>query len=1082
MVYDASSAAFPQPGALNNPPAIPAALSPAKPSIAQSLSDSSQRPAKRRRTAQNPLMTPVTSSSPGPSSGGLDFDVLDAARRRSSARVMSLWESLAERYARPIDEDDEIDILTGKIYKDRGVLRAASEKGWRIGSFGEAIEVEPIGGASEAETETGTSECDDEGEEAENAGDTEDAGEDEDEDEFGEWSYDWQYSKIPPPRPELSPQDAEDLEEFLAAERAIQENNARKNGGKPGLEDAEDEVVYLGDSWHDQDGALLGDDSDDEEFSSFAVDDTTIHLSKQESEEEDDIEPMSSILGALAIGKTPQKNLPTAIPLEDARDTRVIEPNCTHDRPGIEQTPSIAPVYNMPTSALTTSTQTRSEASVEDELIIIESDTDEESDADMVVFPGCPVACLPPPSLRSQAAQSSTDALSSKRPTGSLHDNIRSGPIAQSPGPKTVMPATSLAPTGAEPLADAPHQKRTSFSAMIAALQASAITNSHKSGSSDSIPAESFYSTPSTSKTTAKPISKRMRSRETGKTSAEAAKPSPSTPQNVTKTPLSTLTKPSTNFTPGAPQKSDSKAVSKRTVEPRPGSVALPPGPKCATYQAARQSSNGTSSKPARRDDATTATNSPISVLAKTPKPTLATPSATASSSRSTRATSPVKSKKPLVMEVVLTPSRRAPKTIPQPAKPSTPSPSVNTISANAPALHSGPPSEITGAYDAKSATEVSSTVQVKPSGRSDDTIRSSMEPQVNRTRKRGRESGERLMAEDTKMEPGKPADLGLSEQSQAVDRAQSCCSPMLLGSGQNQLPSCCSIPSGCFPSLQPTHGCQHSYPQGGCTHSHTHHCSGVHQHQHQHLHTHVPFPLPQHMHQFTADQFTEAALKLMYGLGAMRSGDSGALGHGIWLPSGSLGLAAKQQEQAESSAQASFPKLEQKPSSQELVCDSQERVPSSQEDERLKEEELLKRQAQRQPTPTKPVHNHAAAEPLLHPTPLTPPEDVGDSSACANYSPPKLPLPKRESSVIDIDSDSDDELAGFNAGQGSMRWEPAVKDESDSEDGGLYLDDSDDDAMSLSTPEGKAKRYLRTRRNRRKRRPTLSPQSHRAH
>ncbi|QRV85984.1 centromere protein Scm3 [Ceratobasidium sp. AG-Ba] len=1080
MVFDASVAAFPRPGALNNPPSIPPALSPAKPSIAQSLSDGSRRPAKRQRTAQNPLMTPFTSSSPGPSSGGLDFDALDAARRRSSARVMSLWESLAQRYARPIDEDDEIDILTGKIYKDRGVLRAASERGWRIGSFGEAIEVEPIGGASEAETETGTSECDDEGEEAENVGDTEDA--DEDEDEFGAWSYDWQYSKIPPPRPELSPQDAEDLEEFLAAERAIQEDNARKNGGKSGLEDGEDEVVCLGDSWHDQDGALLGDDSDDEEFSSFAVDDSTIHLSKLEPEEEDDIAPMSSILGALAIGKTPQKNRPTAIPLEDAKDTRATEPNRTHDRPGIKQTPSIVPIYDTPTSALTTSTQTRSEARVEDELIVIESDTDEESDADMVVCPGLPAACLPPPPLRSPVARSSAGVLSLEQPTGSLHDNIQSGPVAQSLDPKTVVPATSLIATGPKPLADAPQQKRTSFSAMMAALQASTITSSHKPGCSDSIPAESFYSTPSTSKTTAKPISKRMRSRETGKTSAEATKPSASTPQNVTKTPLSTLAKPSTNFTSGAPQKSDSKAVSKRTVDPRLASVAPPPGPKCAPYQAARQSSNGTSSKPARRDHATTATNSPISVLAKTPKPTSTTPSATASSSRSTRATSPVKSKKTLVMEVVLTPCRRTPKTIPQLAKPSTPSPSVNTISANAPALHSGPPSEITGAYDAKSTAEVSSTAQVKPSVRSDTTIRSSMEPQVNRTRKRGRESGERLMAEDAKMEQDKPADLELLEQSQALNRAQSCYSPMLLGSGQNQLPSCCSIPSGCFPSLQPTHGCQHSYPQGGCTHSHTHHCSGVHQHQHQHLHTHVPFPLPQHMHQFTADQFTEAALKLMYGLGAMRSGDSGALGHGIWLPSGSLGLAAKQQEQAESSAQSSLPKLEQKPSSQELVCNSQERVPSSQEDERLKEEELLQRQAQRQPTPTKPMHNHAAVEPLLHPTLLTPPEDVGDSSACANYSPPKLPLPKRESSVIDIDSDSDDELAGFNAGQGSMRWEPAVKDESDSEDGGLYLDDSDDDSMSLSTPEGKAKRYLRRRRNRGKRRPTSSPQSHRAH
>ncbi|KAG8743587.1 hypothetical protein FRC10_011734 [Ceratobasidium sp. 414] len=510
MVFDATTSAFPRLATPDNKSTLNPSISPApKLAAAQSLRDASNRPTKRRRTLQTDMKeslgTPTSGSSSVPPA--IDFDVLDAARRRASARVMSLWESLAARYARPLDEDDEIDILTGEIYKDRGVLRAASERGWKIGIFGEAIQVEPIIGASETETETETNECDDEGEEGDAAGDAEAA--DEEGDAFESWSYDFQYRELPPPRPELSPQDAEDLAEFLAAERAIHEENAPKNENKQELEVDEDEVVYLGDSLHNPDGALRDDDSDDDEFSSFAVGDSTLQLAKQEESEDDDV---SSILGALALGKSPQTRSSGPMHMCSVVDTRVVGSHDQNARTRAE-TPSTRNVR--PSANPSACVRPGSEVSVEGELIIIESDSDEDVES--------------PPKIRSTL--------------------VVAAPSGRSISSVSVSPSGTIQPN------------RTSFSAMVASLQASAITGGFELEIPTSSPLPSSISSPSnglSAKVLAKP--KMVVAR-----------------QNNTKTPL------------------------KHTDEPQRASVVTTTELKTAPIQATGVSINSTNSKPKSR-------------------------------------------------------------------------------------------------------------------------------------------------------------------------------------------------------------------------------------------------------------------------------------------------------------------------------------------------------------------------------------------------------------------------------------------------------------------------------------------------
>ncbi|KAI0292714.1 hypothetical protein BC826DRAFT_409575 [Russula brevipes] len=76
-------------------------------------------PSKRQRLSSTP------SSSSLPSTPSRDDSTVDfyQARFESTMRLRDAWSQLAERYARPLDEDDIIDLREGKILKDRGVMR-----------------------------------------------------------------------------------------------------------------------------------------------------------------------------------------------------------------------------------------------------------------------------------------------------------------------------------------------------------------------------------------------------------------------------------------------------------------------------------------------------------------------------------------------------------------------------------------------------------------------------------------------------------------------------------------------------------------------------------------------------------------------------------------------------------------------------------------------------------------------------------------------------------------------------------------------------------------------------------------------
>ncbi|KAJ3996469.1 hypothetical protein F5050DRAFT_1807733 [Lentinula boryana] len=58
-------------------------------------------------------------------------------RAQSTSRLLSVWSTLADRYSLRVDEDDIVDIRTGQVVKDRGVVRSLNGK-WDFGRFSAA--------------------------------------------------------------------------------------------------------------------------------------------------------------------------------------------------------------------------------------------------------------------------------------------------------------------------------------------------------------------------------------------------------------------------------------------------------------------------------------------------------------------------------------------------------------------------------------------------------------------------------------------------------------------------------------------------------------------------------------------------------------------------------------------------------------------------------------------------------------------------------------------------------------------------------------------------------------------------------
>ncbi|KAJ7043347.1 hypothetical protein C8F04DRAFT_1390163, partial [Mycena alexandri] len=161
-------------------------------------------PTKRQRRSSTPRQ-PAASTSATP-------DELYIEREASARRMRDVWDQLAEKYSRRIDEDDIIDLVTGEIVKDRGVLSA--ETPWKFGRFAD----------ESVDDSTGT-----------------DEEEDDDVDELDllespqveihRWT-------VPPVRT-VDPADAKDLEEFMEAERRRREVGGESESSEEDTEGAE---------------------------------------------------------------------------------------------------------------------------------------------------------------------------------------------------------------------------------------------------------------------------------------------------------------------------------------------------------------------------------------------------------------------------------------------------------------------------------------------------------------------------------------------------------------------------------------------------------------------------------------------------------------------------------------------------------------------------------------------------------------------------------------------------------------------------------------------------------------------------
>ncbi|KAF4593211.1 hypothetical protein EYR38_008923 [Pleurotus pulmonarius] len=188
-------------------------------------------PRKRPRTVSR---TPSRPPSRGPSTTPSEVNY---AREESTLRLFDAWSSIAERYSRPLGEDDEVDLRTGEVTKDRGFLRSTP----RV-AFGAFIPDE-----QEEPDEDDLDELDAFSESR----------------RVGGWS-------VPPVRT-TDPEDARELEEFLEAERAskicrVEEDEEEDQEEEVSEEEVDEEVEETDEV--DKDGGEEDDEEDDEEHNS----------------------------------------------------------------------------------------------------------------------------------------------------------------------------------------------------------------------------------------------------------------------------------------------------------------------------------------------------------------------------------------------------------------------------------------------------------------------------------------------------------------------------------------------------------------------------------------------------------------------------------------------------------------------------------------------------------------------------------------------------------------------------------------------------------------------------------------------
>ncbi|OBZ69017.1 hypothetical protein A0H81_11359 [Grifola frondosa] len=194
--------------------------------------------------------TPSSLFSTASSSTIVHTEEIDEGLRASSMRLLSVWDQLAERYNRPLDEDDIVDLRDNSLFKDRGVVRQ-SRRTYEIGCFGDD---NSRSDANDASSEGGDVPYDDDVDELDAFAPEADIS--------GKLELEKGKLNVPPMR-EMDPDDAQDLKEFMEAEARRKE----LYGDEEAVEDVTDVRLAYGDETDFEDNLDTKDDYADFDFS-----------------------------------------------------------------------------------------------------------------------------------------------------------------------------------------------------------------------------------------------------------------------------------------------------------------------------------------------------------------------------------------------------------------------------------------------------------------------------------------------------------------------------------------------------------------------------------------------------------------------------------------------------------------------------------------------------------------------------------------------------------------------------------------------------------------------------------------------
>lgn len=233
-------------------------------------------PSKRPRLASTPSSTSL------PSTPTRDRDSVDfyQARFESTMRLRDAWAQLAQRYARPLEDDDIIDLREARILKDRGVVRGLNAQV----NFGDISILDEPGNYASSEAGGAHSE---------------------DEDDFDEIDSISRVARVPnrleaqlrrvKPLRGLDSEDEDDLEGFLEAERRTREEFGPVDEEVD--EDFSEDLAQLQDDVEDESGDLadgvieiFGSSDEESEHQDFTRTFTTRTRGDSDPEDEDELE------------------------------------------------------------------------------------------------------------------------------------------------------------------------------------------------------------------------------------------------------------------------------------------------------------------------------------------------------------------------------------------------------------------------------------------------------------------------------------------------------------------------------------------------------------------------------------------------------------------------------------------------------------------------------------------------------------------------------------------------------------------------------------------------------------------------